>query len=198
MTGSQQQQQNPGPVVDFRPTTRLQWLFACRWPLAVVISSLILAGALLRILSQPIPIRIDGGGINVDRLVMPSSVTIRADGPLPVTADVTVDGDSRRDGDQPIQISGPVSVDRIASPVAIQGDVGARLKGTVQTTVDSIQAPIRLKSPVSIATEEPIQVKGGVTVDEPVVVDGAVDVNGEVDVSGAVGIDGKVRTRIGF
>ena len=198
MTGSKQQQQSPGPVMSYQPANRSQWLFAYRWPLAMVVSSLILAGALLRILSQPIPIRIDGGGINVDRLVMPSTVTIRADGPLPVSADVTVDGDSKRAGDQPIQISGPVSVDRIESPVAIQGDVGARLKGTVQTTVDSVQAPISLKSPVSVATEEPLQVKGAVIVEEPVVVDGSVDVNGDVDVSGAVGIDGKVGTRIGF
>ena len=198
MTGAKQQQQSPGPVISYQPATRSQWLFAYRWPLALVISSLILAGALLRILSQPIPIRLDGGGISVDRLVMPSTVTIRADGPLPVSADVTVDGDSRRDGDQPIQISGPVSVDRIASPVAIQGDVGARLKGTVQASVDSIQAPISLKSPVSVSTEAPLQVRGGVTVDEPVVVDGAVNVDGDVDVSGAVGIDGKVGTRIGF
>ena len=100
--------------------------------------------------------------------------------------------------DQPIKISGPVRVERIAAPVAIQGDVGASLKGTVQTNVGSIQSPIGLKSPVAVTTEEPLQVKGGVTVEEPVVVDGAVDVNGDVDVSGAVGIDGKVGTRIGF
>ena len=198
MTGSKQQQQSPGPVIAYRPATRSQWLFAYRWPLAMVISSLILAGALLRILSQPVPIRIDGGGLNVDRLVMPSTVTIRTDGPLPVNAGVTVDGDSRRDGDQPIKISGPVRVERISAPVAIQGDVGARLKGTVQTNVGSIESPIGLKSPVAVTTEEPLQVQGGVTVEEPVVVDGVVDVNGDVDVSGAVGIDGKVGTRIGF
>jgi len=198
MTGSKQQQQVPGPVIAYRPATRGQWLLAFRWPLAMVISSLILAGALLRILSQPIPIRIDGGALNVDRLVMPSTVTIRADGPLPVSAGVTVDGDSRRDGDQPIKISGPVRVEKIAAPVAIQGDVGASLQDKVQVKVDSIDAP------VSVAAKQPLQVTAGVTVDQPVVVDGEVDVkgdvdvNGDVDVSGAVRIDGKVGTRIGF
>ena len=191
MTGSKQQQQVPGPVIAYRPATRGQWLLAFRWPLAMVISSLILAGALLRILSQPIPIRIDGGALNVDRLVMPSTVTIRADGPLPVNAGVTVDGDSRRDGDQPIKISGPVRVEKIAAPVAIRGDVGATLQDKVQVKVDSID------SPVSVATDQPLEVKGGVSVDQPVLVDGEVDVKGDVDVSGAVGIDGTVGTRIG-
>ena len=45
---------------------------------------------LLKVLSEPIPIRIDGG-LQVDKLVMPASVTIRSEQPLPVSGTVSVD-----------------------------------------------------------------------------------------------------------
>lgn len=69
---------------------RSELLMAYRWPAALLISSLVLSGSALviawvaiRFLSQPIPIRIQGG-LDVDRLVMPPTLTIRADQPLPV------------------------------------------------------------------------------------------------------------------
>ena len=50
------------------PSSRQELLFAYRWPIALVGSSLILGGAVLvlaqtavRLLSQPIPIAIEGG-----------------------------------------------------------------------------------------------------------------------------------------
>ena len=171
------------PVVSYRPDRRVQLLLAYRWPLALVLSSAVLAAALLKILSQPIPIRIDGGGLNVDRLVMPSTVTIRADGPLPVQAGVVVDGDSNVKGEQPIQIAGPVIV---------RGAVDASVDGRVAATVDAIKTPIALDAPVQVVNEAPLQVAGAVTVEEPVAVEA------KVDVKGKVGIDGKVGTRIGF
>ena len=120
------------------PNTR-DLLFAYRWPAAVVISSVVLAAALLKLLSQPIPIRIDGG-LNVDRLVMPATVTIRTEGPLPVQAGVVVDGDSSLNGEQPIRISGPVTV---------RGDVGARVAGEVD-------AAVQVPSALTIRTDDPL------------------------------------------
>ena len=57
-------------------------LLAYRWPAAVVLSTVVLAVAGLRLLSRPIPIAIKGG-LQVDKLVLPPSVTIRSDTPLP-------------------------------------------------------------------------------------------------------------------
>ena len=182
------------PVVSYNPRQRIQLLLAFRWPAALVLSSLVLAAALVKILSQPIPIRIDGGGLNVERLVMPQTVTIRADSPLPVQAGVTVDGNSRQKGEQPIRITGPVMVEGINAPVKVSGSVGANIDGRVTASVDQIDSAIDLKSPVQVVNNQPLRVEGAVKVAEPV----AVAVDGKVDVKGRVGIDGKVGTRIGF
>ena len=186
------------PVLTYRPGSKTQLLLAYRWPAAVVLSSLVLAAALLKILSNPIPIRIDGGGLQVESLVMPPSVTIRADGPLPVKAGVVVDGDGRMKGQQPIRISGPINVQGINTPVLVKGSVGADVSGQVKADVEAIRTPVPLQSPLEVVTEvkndKPLVVAGEVSVADPV----AVNVDGEVDVQGKVGIDGKVGTRIGF
>ena len=49
---------------------------AYRWPAAVVMSSLVLAVTAAKLLSRPIPIAIKGG-LQVDKVVLPPSVTIR-------------------------------------------------------------------------------------------------------------------------
>ena len=54
------------------PFNRQELLLAYRWPAAVVLSSLALSAVLLKVLSEPIPVRIDGG-LQVDKLVMPAS-----------------------------------------------------------------------------------------------------------------------------
>ena len=56
---------------------------AYRWPAAVLLSSLVLAVTTAKLLSRPIPIAIKGG-LQVDKLVLPPSVTIRSVTPLPV------------------------------------------------------------------------------------------------------------------
>ena len=186
------QEAAPLQVASNRPSRRMHLLLAFRWPAALILSSVVLAAALLKILSQPIPIRIDGGGINVERLVMPQTVTIRADGPIPVQAGVTVDGNSTQKGEQPIRITGPVVVKGIESPVKVSGSVGASIDGRVTANVDAIDSAIQLQSPVQVVNDQPLQVEGAVTVAEPVSVDG------NVEVKGRVGIEGKVGTRIGF
>ena len=70
-------------------------LMAYRWPAAVVLSSLVLAVTAAKLLSRPIPIAIKGG-LQVDKLVLPPSVTIRSDTPLPVVVQeqVTISGNA--------------------------------------------------------------------------------------------------------
>jgi|TARA_B100002052_G_scaffold258860_1_gene251092 hypothetical protein len=170
-------------------SSRPQLIVLLRWPIAVVISSLILGGALFKLLSEPIPIRIEGG-LNVDRLVMPSTVTIRADGPLPVKAGVTVDGDGSLKGEQPIRISGPVQV---------QGGVSARIDGPVEASVAALDQPLTINTnePLTINTEEPIDVNNEVT-NKDITVRGLVTVEEPVDINGAVEVKGKVGARIGL
>ena len=74
------------------PTSQ-ELLLAYRWPAAVVVSSVVLAATAIQILSKPIPIRIEGG-LQVDKLVLPASVTIRSNEPLPVAVreDVVITG----------------------------------------------------------------------------------------------------------
>ena len=50
-------------------------LMAYRWNAAVVLSSLVLTVTAAKLLSRPIPIAIKGG-LQVDKLVLPPSVTI--------------------------------------------------------------------------------------------------------------------------
>ena len=70
-------------------------LLAYRWPAAVVLSTVVLAVAGLRLLSRPIPIAIKGG-LQVDKLVLPPNDTVRSDTPLPVVVQeqVTISGDA--------------------------------------------------------------------------------------------------------
>ena len=159
-------------------------LFAYRWPAALVISSAFLAAALLKLLSQPIPIRIDGG-LNVDRLVMPSTITIRTDEPLPVQAGVVVDGDASRKGEQPIRISGPVTV---------RGDVDARVAGDVDARV---AGEVEVPSALTIRTDDPLDVINEVT-NKDLTVTSRVTLEQPVEIKGSVDVKGKVGARIGL
>ena len=62
--------------------TSLYLLMAYRWPAAAVSSSLVLAVTAAKLLIRPIPIAIQGG-LQVDKLVLPPSVTCSVT-PLPV------------------------------------------------------------------------------------------------------------------
>ena len=122
-------------------SSRQELLFAYRWPIALVGSSLILGGAVLvlaqtavRLLSQLIPIAIEGG-LQVDKLV-----TIR--GPLTVKAlqgTVQVKGDVQAKAqvtsiETPVTVQGEVSVKdplSIKGKVTVDGKVGAKVKPTL-------------------------------------------------------------------
>ena len=68
---------------------------AYRWPATVFLSSLVLAVTAAKFLSWPIPMAIEGG-LHIDKLVLPPSVTIRSVTPLPVVVQeqVTIGGDA--------------------------------------------------------------------------------------------------------
>jgi len=143
---------------------RRELLLAYRWPLAVVISSLVMAAAVagfaevvVRLLSRPIPIAIEGGPPQVNRLVLPPTVTIRATTALPVTVTDPV----------PVLTARPLA---IRGPLAIQGDVRAKAQ------LSGIDTPVAIE-PVKV---EPITVEGQVTLKEPVRLRGPVTVDGEV------------------
>ena len=132
---------------------------AYRWPAAVVLSSLVLAATAVKLLGRPIPIAIKGG-LQVDKLVLPPSVTIRSVTPLPVVVQeqVTIGGDA------PLAIEGPVSVQSIAGAVKVNAD--ARVSG--------------LKGQVSVTADAPLPVRADVSVDNTITIGGKVDIQGKV------------------
>ena len=134
-------------------------LLAYRWPAAVVLSTVVISLTGLRLLSRPIPIAIEGG-LQVDKLVLPPSITIRSDTPLPVVVQeqVTINGDA------PLAIEGPVSVKSIAGAVTVNAD--ARVTG--------------LDGEVSVKADLPIPVRADVTVEDRITIGGKVDIQGKV------------------
>jgi len=141
------------------PSSRQELLFAYRWPIALVGSSLILGGAVLvlaqtavRLLSQPIPIAIEGG-LQVDRLVLPPTVNISSTTPLPVVVNERVSVANK----QPLMIRGPLTVKALQGTVQVKGDVQARAQ------VSSIDTPVTVEGAVSV--QDPVSINGKVTVD---------------------------------
>jgi len=143
-------------------SSRQEFLLAYRWPIALVGSSLILGGAVLvlaqtavRLLSQPIPIAIEGG-LQVDKLVLPPTVNISSSTPLPVVVKDSVSVANK----QPLTIRGPLTVKALQGTVLVKGDVQAKAQ------VSSIDTPVT--------------VQGDVSVQDKVTIDGKVHVDGNV------------------
>ena len=111
-------------------------LIAYRWPAAVVLSSLVLAVTAAKLLSWPIPIAIKCG-LQVDKLELPPSVTIRSDTPLQVVVQeqVTIVGSA------PLAVEGAVSV-TAENPLAVRADVSVDNKVTIGGKVD-IQGKVK-------------------------------------------------------
>ena len=141
------------------PVSSRDLLMAYRWPAAVVLSSLVLAATAIKLLSRPIPIAIEGG-LQVDKLVLPPSVTIRSDTPLPVVVQeqVTISGDV------PLAIEGPVSVKSIAGAVKVNAD--ARVSG--------------VEGQLSVTADQPLAVRADVSVADKITIGGKVDIEGKV------------------
>ena len=98
--------------------------------------------------------------MQVDKLVLPPSVTIRSDTPLPalVQEPVTISGDA------PLAIEGPVSVKSIAGAVKVNAD--ARVSG--------------VEGKLSVTADQPLPVQADVTVDNTITIGGKVDIEGKV------------------
>ncbi|AII48983.1 hypothetical protein KR52_07490 [Synechococcus sp. KORDI-52] len=141
------------------PVSSRDLLMAYRWPAAVVLSSLILAVSAAKLLSRPIPIAIEGG-LQVDKLVLPPSVTIRSDAALPVVVQepVTISGDA------PLAIEGPVSVRSIAGSVSVNAEARVR----------------ELDGQVTVMADQPLPVRADVTVEDRITIGGKVDIQGKV------------------
>ena len=158
---------------------RSNFLMTYRWPAAVVLSSVALSGSIvtvawmaIRLLSQPIPIRVDGG-LQVDRLVMPSTLTNRADQPLPVNGAVGLTDQVQIADNAPLAIRGPITVREIKSPVQVSGNVQTK------AVVTAIRAPV--KTDVSVNNQLSIAVKDQLNVDAQVRIKGPVKVSGDVE-----------------
>ncbi len=143
-------------------SSRKELLFADRWPIALVGSRLILGGAVLvlaqtavRLLSQPIPIAIEGG-LQVDKLVLPPTVNISSATPLPVVVNDPVSVANKH----PLTIRGPLTVKALQGTVQVKGDVQAKAQVT--------------------SIETPVTVQGEVSVQDKVTIDGKVHVDGNV------------------
>ena len=123
-----------------------------------MLSSLVLAVTAAKLLIRPIPIAIEGG-LQVDKLVLPPSVTIRSVTPLPVVVQeqVTIGG-----GDASLAIEGPVSVKSIAGAVTVNAD--ARVSG--------------VEGQVSVTADDPLAVRAEVSVDDKITIGGNVDIEG--------------------
>ena len=127
--------------------------------MAVVLSSLVLAVTAAKLLSRPIPIAIEGG-LQVDKLVLPPSVTIRSVTPLPVVVQeqVTIGSDA------PLAIEGPVSVKSIAGAIKVNDD--ARVSG--------------VEGQVSVTADDLLAVRADVSVEKKITIGGKVNIEGKV------------------
>ena len=110
----------------------------------VVLSSLVLEVTAAKLLSQPIPIAIQGR-FQVDKLALPPSVTIRSNTPLPVVVQeqVTIGGAA------PLAIEGPVT---------ISGNALLAIKGAVFVTAED---PLAVMTDVSV--DNKVTIGGKVT-----------------------------------
>jgi hypothetical protein len=158
-------------------------LVAVRWPVAVVLSTALLGGVLLRVLSRPIPIRLAmpldqplAVKAQVDELAKPIQVEgLNSDIGIDLDETLMVRGSVALDTPRPIPISGeprvvvttPVEV-RAGSALPVQGsvDVTAAKPLPVHGAVDvTAGQPLPVKGAVDLATPEAIRVNSDVTVD---------------------------------
>ena len=95
------------------------------------------------------------GGLQVDKIVLPASVTIRSNAPLPVAVreDVVITGNK---------------------PLAVQGQV--QVGGEVRANVRSFETPVQVNAAVTVYETVTVTVNGKVNVGGKVTVDGNVGV----------------------
>jgi hypothetical protein len=139
----------------------MQLLMACRWPLALVLSTWAAATAAIVVLKQPIPIALPldrplpvqvKGALHIQGI--DQTVAVRTDSPLAVAGTVNV-GEAVSVqaasplpvlSSQPLEVDGAVAVKQITQPVVVEG--------------------INKEIAVEINNEEPLEVSGNVAVEE--------------------------------
>lgn len=163
---------------ELEQSTWFRVLLAVRWPVAVVASAGLLGGALLQVLSRPIPIRLalpEGEALPVMAKVDELGKPIRVD---------QLDSALRIRVDEQLQVQGSVGIDRVGidvdTPIPVQGSVGIDRVGIDANNPIPISGEPRVvvTSPIAVKADEPLQVKGAVDVSagQPLPVTGDVEV----------------------
>jgi hypothetical protein len=152
-------------------------LLALRWPCALVLSTVVLGGVLLRVLSRPIPIRLAlpldqplAVKAEVDQLATPLRVE-QLNRAIEISAkeQLTVQGTVGIDASKPIPITGQPRV-VVASPVEVKAGAALPVQGSVAVKAED-SLPVQVEGNVNVVTPEPLQVESDVnleTEDKPV------------------------------
>lgn len=157
----------PSPTT-VEDATWFKVLLALRWPVALVLSTALLGGVLLRVLSRPIPIRL---AMPLDQpLAVRAEVAQLAD-PIRVdqldtaigislTDSVRVGGSVAIEAPRPVPITGEPRV-VVTSPVQVTAGAALPVQGTVDVTADE---PLPVLGAVDVTASEPLPVQGDVDV----------------------------------
>ncbi|EDY37337.1 conserved hypothetical protein [Cyanobium sp. PCC 7001] len=152
-------------------------LLVLRWPCALVLSSIVLGGVLLRVLSRPIPIRLAmpldqplAVKAQVDELAKPIHVE-QLNRAIEISAKelLTVKGTVGVDASKPIPITGQPRV-VVTSPVEVKAGTPLPVQGSVAVKAEDT-LPVQVEGDVKVDTPEPLKVETDVkldTYDEPV------------------------------
>lgn len=152
-------------------------LLALRWPCALVLSSAVLGGVLLRVLSRPIPIRLAmpldqplAVKAQVDELARPIKVDqLDSSIGIKLTERVAVAGEVAIEHRDPVPITGQARV-AVTNPLEVKANAPLPVQGSVAVkAADTL--PVQVEGDVKVATPQPLQVETDVTLDtdeEPV------------------------------
>ncbi|SBO43471.1 hypothetical protein [Cyanobium sp. NIES-981] len=146
-------------------------LLAVRWPCALVVSSAVLGGVLLHVLSRPIPIRLAmpldeplAVKAQVAELEQPIKVH-QLDGAIKINLKekVLVHGQVGIDPRAPIPITGEPRV-VVTNPVQVRASEALPVQGSVAVKAEET-LPVQVEGDVKVATPEPLKVETDVTLD---------------------------------
>jgi hypothetical protein len=152
-------------------------LLALRWPCALVLSSAVLGGVLLRVLSRPIPIRLAmpldqplAVKAQVDELAKPIRVDqLDSSIDIKLTERVAVAGEVAIEHREPVPITGQARV-AVTNPLEVKANAPLPVQGSVAVKAEDT-LPVQVEGDVKVATPQPLQVETDVTLDtdeEPV------------------------------
>lgn len=146
-------------------------LLALRWPCALVLSSAVLGGVLLRVLSRPIPIRLAmpldqplAVKAQVDELARPIKVDqLDSSIGIKLTERVAVAGEVAIEHRDPVPITGQARV-VVTNPLEVKANAPLPVQGSVAVKAAE---PLPVQASVDVSASEPLPVKGAVEVTTP-------------------------------